>query len=385
MSTTTVMKPDLEFIRDLKKAGGDTLKKCYQCATCSVVCNLSSKDHPFPRKQMVMSQWGMKDQLLGDPSIWMCHQCMDCTKNCPRDAKPGEVLGAVRAYAFQHFAFPAFMGKALANRNSLPVLLLIPAMVLLGVLLGGSSGDWGYLFQFTGEVELARAFPHGALEMLFIGGNLLIFAFAAVGLMRFWKGLKAFTPGKSGPGFIPAFIAAITELLTHKKFNDCEETKHRYLGHTLMFWGFIGAMATAGFAVFFTIILESMGSPFYLHSPIDLPNPIKILGVVSGIAMIWGGWILIQKRKSEDAPGVSSYSDWQFLYMIWFVGLTGMLTYILRLAGIPIVGYAVYYVHLVLVFFLLWYAPYSKFGHMFYRTLALIYAKSVAIDNPRKK
>jgi len=380
-----VIKPDISFIRDVKKAGGDTLKKCYQCATCSVVCNLSSKDHPFPRRQMVLSQWGMKDQLLGDPSVWMCHQCMDCTKHCPRDAKPGEVLGAVRAYAFQHFAFPSFLGKALANRGSLPVLLLIPAIVLLGVLLGGSSGEWGYLFKFTGEVELARAFPHGALEMLFIGGNLLIFAFAAVGLVRFWNGLKQFTPGKKGPGFIPAFIATLTELFTHKKFNDCEETKYRYLGHLLMFWGFIGAMATAGLALFFTIILENAGSPFYLTSPINLPNPIKILGVASGIAMIWGGWILIKKRQAEDAPGVSSYADWQFLYAIWLVGVSGMVTYILRVLGLPLFGYIIYYVHLILVFFLLWYAPYSKFGHMFYRTLALTYAKSVGIDNPRKK
>jgi len=67
------------------------------------------------------------------------------------------------------------------------------------------------------------------------------------------------------------------------------------------------------------------------------------------------------------------------------VGLTGLLSWILRLIGVPIIAYINYYVHLVLVFFLLWYAPYSKFAHMFYRTLALVYAKGAGLDVPRKK
>ena len=49
------IQPDLEFIRYLKGVGGDTLKKCYQCATCSVVCPLSKDKKPFPRKEMIWS------------------------------------------------------------------------------------------------------------------------------------------------------------------------------------------------------------------------------------------------------------------------------------------------------------------------------------------
>ena len=41
MNERTLVQPDTEFISYLKKNGGDTLKECYQCATCSVVCSLS--------------------------------------------------------------------------------------------------------------------------------------------------------------------------------------------------------------------------------------------------------------------------------------------------------------------------------------------------------
>ena len=93
------VQPDLDFIKAMKEAGGDTLKQCYQCATCSVACPLSTDDKPFPRKEMILAQWGMKDKLLTDPNIFLCHHCGDCTTMCPRGAKPGDVLGAIRAYA----------------------------------------------------------------------------------------------------------------------------------------------------------------------------------------------------------------------------------------------------------------------------------------------
>lgn len=377
------LNPDLAFIRELKAAGGDNLKKCFQCATCSVVCNLASKDKPFPRREMVYAQWGLKESLLSDANIWLCHQCNDCSVKCPRQARPGDVLAALRAFSFRHFAFPAYMGQALAHPSALITLFLVPMLLLLGVALISTGTDLSFLFQTHGEVDYARAFRHGLLEMLFMGGNALIFAFAAVGLVRFWNGLKASAPGQD-PKFLPSFLATVLEIGLHRKFSKCDANKMRQWGHLLIFYGFLGAMATAGLALFFTVILQTLGSTFYLVSPIDWPNPIKIIGVVSGVALLIGAGIQINGRlKQNEVVGASRYQDWLFLTIITLVALTGMGAWLLRLAEIPIVAYADYYLHLVLVYFLLWYAPYSKFAHMFYRTLALTFAKGVGWDRPR--
>ncbi len=372
MESRTLIKPDLEFISYLKKNGGDTLKKCYQCASCSVVCSLSPEHEAFPRKEMIYASWGQKENLLSDPDVWLCHGCSDCSTYCPRGAKPSEVLGAIRSYIIDFFSFPRFMGPALKKPIYLIPLLLVPVIILFGLLYNNLDGNFDQLNE--GVVKFAKFLPHGVLESFFIGGNILIFAFAVIGLSRFWKNLKSMSPPDNKKSFTKAFIDTIIEIASHKNFNSCSSSSSRYWGHLLIFYGFFGAMATAGLAVGALV--------FFDLSPIPLFHPIKILGNVSGIAIVIGcGVVTVKRLKTKSNLGTNTYSDWLLIIFLFLVAFTGLLTQSLRLLEIPFLAYNIYFVHMVFIFFLLWYAPYSKLAHMFYRTLALVYLR----QNKREK
>jgi len=382
MAQARVVEPDLEFIRKVKKAGGGTLKNCYQCATCSMVCNLSTGEAPFPRKEMILAGWGQKDRLIADPDVWLCYQCNDCTTYCPRGARPGDVLAAVRTYVYEHFAFPSFMGKALASPSTLPFLFFVPVAILLACIFAFApqTAD-GYVFLNSDTIDFNLFLPHSSVDGLFVAGNILIFFFAAVGFRRFWNLLQQ--PGQTvNMSFVGAAIATVKEIIGHSRFRDCGANNSRALGHMILLYGFIGAMITTGAVLFFVFIphylnllgMESLSS--FFHVPIDLPHPVKILGALSGVGLVVGSFLLIYRRwTNKDAVGANGYADYLFLYVMGLTGLTGMLSWLTRLAGIPMLAYVNYFIHMVFVFFLLWYMPYSKFAHMIYRTLALIHAR----------
>jgi len=380
------INPDLQFIREIQQAGGDTVKKCFQCATCSVVCNLSPADKPFPRKEMINTQWGQVDKLIKDPDVWLCYQCNDCSVHCPRGARPGDVMAAIRAYVYKHFSYPSFMGKALANPAALPLLLLVPILILIAciILSAPRTADGAFLFAQAGQaIDFNIFLPHSTVDALFVIGNIIIFLMAAIGFNRFWKSLQSNEDVRQ-VSFYKAAWQTIIEIITHKRFMKCEANKPRSTAHIMVLAGFVGAMITTGLVFIFVFV------PHYLHLlgldrfqsmfavPLDLPHPVKFLGALSGLMLFLGGGILIFRRLgNKDEVGANGYADNLFLYMVFFTGLTGMTSWLLRAVGTANFAYASYFAHLVMVYFLLWYMPYSKFAHMIYRALALTYATMI--------
>lgn len=372
MAERQFIEPDMDFVKEVEGFGGDTLKKCFQCATCSVVCNLTPEKKPFPRKEMIWASWGLKERLLGDPDVWLCHQCNDCSTYCPRGAKPGDTLAAVRNYGFMHYAWPQFLGKALGKATYLPLLLAFPVILLLFLM--GITGH-RHLEIPEGEIVFAKFIPHTIVDPVFMAVSILVVISIVRGISRFWNGLKVGVHPLSSQNIISGgdlvklhVIPTLVEILKHSRFKKCERSSFRYLAHLLIFYGFIALAAVTGLIFLGTYLLGT-------ELPLSLYNPVKILANLGAASLFIGCTIVISNRlKEAEDKSRSAYFDWVFIIMVYLVAISGILTEVTRLSDIAVLAYWLYFIHLVLVFYLLAYLPFSKFAHLIYRTVAMIYA-----------
>jgi quinone-modifying oxidoreductase subunit QmoC len=369
MENRDLIKPDRRFTREVIGLGGESLKKCFQCSTCSVVCTLSPDEKPFPRKEMLWAQWGLKDRLLGDPDIWLCHQCNDCTVHCPRDAGPGNVLAALRNYSFGYYANPALLGKAFRNIKYLPLLLLFPVVLFL-ILLGATEN----LAIPEGEIVFAKFVPHIIVDPVFLVLTGLVLLVVAVSLSRFWKGLRASTDS-AGFSILDVLrrsaLSKLIELLLHKKFYECGSARIRMLAHMSIFYGCLAfALVTA------SVFIGTYA--FGIETPLSSYNPLKIIANLGAVAVIFGCLLVIFRRfRGGKDVGNSSYLDWNLIILILTVTVLGVLTEVFRLADLATAAYVLYFIHLVSVFYGIAYFPYSKLAHLLYRSLAIVYADTI--------
>jgi quinone-modifying oxidoreductase subunit QmoC len=368
-----LIETDLDWKRRIIGLDASDLSLCYQCGTCTAVCPISSADNPFPRKEMVWVQWGLRERALGNASIWLCHQCGTCNTYCPRDAKPSNVMAALREDSIAHYAVPRIMGKALGQPRYLPVLFAIPALIFLAVL--GGLGHLGSLPE--GRIVFSRFIPIICIEVVFMASIALSLAGAAMGGLRYWRAMSA-----AGDGGAPGahLLPTILEILRHRRFRQCTEApagtrpshkEYLHATHLAVFYGFLGLVATT------TAVGVGIYAFGYL-TPWPLWHPVKILGNLSGAAVVAALAVFLWRRIADDRKaGKSTYADWLFLAVLALTTLTGFLTEGLRLAGLR-AAYPVYVVHLLFIFFLLVYVPYSKFAHLVYRTVAMVHAQSSA-------
>ena len=365
MAGEILIKPDLQFVKRVMAAGGDTVKQCYQCDTCSVVCNPTPDSKPFPRKEMLQAQWGLKD-VVKDPDIWLCHQCSDCTVYCPRGAKPGEVMNVLRKMCIEEYATPPQVARMVGDPKFLPVLIAFPV-----ILLALAAKMFGFLGIPEGEIVYGKMFPTLLIDLIFTGAAAFAVAVLAKGVLAFWRDINAANPWKVKVegNLVGNLVATLKDIVMHNRFRECETTYKRSTNHLFVFFGFV-----------FLALVTAMA--FY-HEWFDPHGQItkvyvamKLLAIPGTAALLYGIYNVIKERQANaETAGFGSYYDWFFVYLILAVGVTGLGSWVFRMVGIKILAYPTYFVHLTAVFMLFFYAPYTKMAHFVYRTVAMLWAR----------
>ncbi|MEW6071533.1 MAG: quinone-interacting membrane-bound oxidoreductase complex subunit QmoC [Planctomycetota bacterium] len=377
---------DLDFIRSLVGQAGGTFKKCFQCGTCSGTCDLSGDARPFPRKEMAWAVWGWKDRLFVDPDVWLCHQCEDCSARCPRGARPGDVLAAIRVECIAHYAVPRFLGEWVRRPRTIPLLLAIPAAVLVLALLArepiaaalGLGDEVGRKISFSYSSNL----PHWLLNAVFFAAAGLSLAAMAMGVARFWGALRdesrRYGCVEPVQGIAASIGAVLRDAVAHRHFTRCTEAAPRSLSHLLVFFGFAALALVSLWAItarFNPLLRSEFVYPFRFFDPWKVLANLGGLAVLSGLLLMGG-----DRWRARRASGRGGYADWALIVAILLVVATGFLAEILHYVRVEPHRHAVYFAHLVLVFALLVYLPYSKLAHAVYRATALVFAAHVGWD-----
>jgi quinone-modifying oxidoreductase subunit QmoC len=376
-----LIEPDLDFVKTLHKQGGNTFEKCFQCGTCSATCSVSPDREPFPRKEMAWAAWGMKDSLMADPDVWLCLQCNDCSKRCPRGARPGEVLGAVRQASVIHYSFPRFLARWVNQPQTIPLLLGIPVALLTFALFVrnpienalGMSRDIGERIVFS----YSNFFPHWLLNSFFLFFGILVSIATITGVVRFWRAMKT-TARRQGiampaKGLLPSFATTLRSIITHEDFISCTEARSRFYSHLLVFFGFLALSLVTIWVITARYNPLIQGDFIY---PFGFWNPWKLLANIGGAALVGGCFLMIRDRlRNGEQIGSGTYFDWAFIVTLLAVVLTGFITEVLHYVRLEPHRHIAYFVHLVFAFALLMYLPYSKFAHVIYRTTAMVFAE----------
>jgi Fe-S oxidoreductase len=97
METITPFK---EVIDEIKEAGGQTFKYCYQCGICDTVCPWNRVSKFSMRHLVRQAAFGLPE--IEGQDIWRCTTCGSCPQECPRGVGTADVAVSFRKIAMKY-------------------------------------------------------------------------------------------------------------------------------------------------------------------------------------------------------------------------------------------------------------------------------------------
>jgi len=365
--------------------GAKDWNQCFQCGNCTATCHTTENGFFFPRKTVRQVLMGLKKSLQINIDPWLCTYCGDCSKTCPREANPAEMMMSIRRYLISVYDWTG-ISKLLYKSKMLELAAIFGLALIVMVLYflfttfpSGAAAQW---IGSDGGALINKMAPWRRIHLgdWIMAGGLITLIVTNV----FYMWYKIVYEDKSLKlGFID-YLRPISLLpkIFHpdKKYAKCDEKK------LFLYWS-LHLFLALSYALMFTIIVFFLG---WFQTDIVYPiyHPQRFLGYISTIGLFVGIIYFYTNRtiKNMENSKYSHFTDWTFLILLFLTTLTGILLHFFRIAGWPQLTYITYLIHLmVLVPMLTIEVPFSKWSHMIYRPFSLYFAhlKKLAIKNQK--
>ena len=272
--------------------------------------NLTEETANFPRMFIRYGVLGQTDLIAQSKELWLCYACGECSEVCPRQAEPAELMASMRKYAISKYDITGF-GKILMNNKFVyHIVTLILAVFSL-------------FFVFSLKPKaLLTSDPHTLTRWIFdivpyqvihdIGIILMVFVgiFTSIGIIRMIISLNkgSTVEKKDKQPVIKSIMYVVKEVVTMKRYASCDAEEYEYWStknkfirpwavHWTIMWGFIGLFVTTGI----NFVLDGL---YFQGIEIRDPNeimflPTRILGIISGILMMYGSTLAIFYRIKQ--------------------------------------------------------------------------------------
>lgn len=352
---------------DIFEEADRQLTICNACRYCEGLCPV------FPALESRRTFTRDDIRYLGN----LCHDCRACQEACMY-AEPHEfamnfpkAMSDVRMESYVQWSWPRFLGRLFSDT---PKGILLGCAAAVIVLLSG--------FFFIPSDRLfathhgAGAFYQVVPYVVIVIPALILFLFGVTiwlqGGVRFWS--ESGSPQSRHPSGLGPLLRALLDSLALKYlggggpgcyYPGAHPSSARRVFHSFVFWGFLLDLVSTTLAFVYQDFLCILPPYSYSSAPV-------IFGILGGVGLIVGTagliWFKLKSNPSQSSARALGL-DYAFLIFLGLTALTGILTLFLR--STPALG-SMLIIHLGTVAALFITAPYGKFVHFVYRSLALV-------------
>lgn len=104
MEVLNISELDFSFRDEVASLpGGENIMRCFACGTCSAGCPITEIDEEYNCRTLVRKiLFGLRDEVLSSPAIWLCLECYRCSARCPQKVNFTDIMRILRYLAVKN-------------------------------------------------------------------------------------------------------------------------------------------------------------------------------------------------------------------------------------------------------------------------------------------